>query len=195
MHDAPAAADPQSPCAVHTRRWVERFVVGLNLCPFAAPLLRDGDRGRLRIAVCTATDIEQLATAVLDELELLRATPEAELTTSLLVFERALADFDDYLDFLALAEDLLHDSGLEGSLQIASFHPDYQFEGSPVHDVANFTNRAPYPMLHFLREDTVSRALERYADPEAIPLRNIERLRALGNDAVRELLAKIEQDR
>lgn len=199
MRDAATGADDSaSPAARHTRRWIGQFVVGLNLCPFAAPLLRgrdDASGPALRIAVCTETTAERLIDAVLDELERLRATPEAELTTSVLVFEHALADFHDYLDFLALAERLLYDSGLEGHVQIASFHPHYRFDGSPPHDVANFTNRSPYPMLHFLREDTVSRALERYADADAIPQRNIERLRGLGAAAVHELLARIEQDR
>jgi hypothetical protein len=197
----------------HTRRWIERFVVGLNLCPFAAPLLRgeqvrgeqargkqvsggQGDRGNaLRIAVCAQTRPRAMAEAVLAELELLRATPPDELVTSVLVFSEALRGFDDYLDFLALAEELLYESGLEGSVQIASFHPEYQFDGAEPDDVANFTNRAPYPMLHFLREDAVSEALERYPMPEQIPLRNIERLQAMGIDAVLTLLRDIERDR
>jgi hypothetical protein len=183
----------------HTRRWIERFVVGLNLCPFAAPLFREGGiRGggeQLRIAVCAQTRPRAMAEAVLAELELLRATPAEALVTSVLVFSQALRDFDDYLDFLALAEELLYECGLEGSVQIASFHPDYQFEGAEPQDVANFTNRAPYPMLHFLREDAVSHALERYPAPEQIPLRNIDRLQAMGIESVRALLREIEQDR
>lgn len=182
----------------HTRRWIERFVVGLNLCPFAAPLFRnkqDAGDNALRIAVCAQTRPRAMAEAVLAELELLRATPPAELVTSVLIFSEALRGFDDYLDFLALAEELLYESGLEGSVQIASFHPEYQFDGAEPDDVANFTNRAPYPMLHFLREDAVSEALERYPTPEQIPLRNIERLQAMGIDAVLTLLRDIERDR
>jgi hypothetical protein len=188
--------------AGHTRRWIERFVVGLNLCPFAAPLFRESRGGgsgaggeSLRIAVCAHTRPRAMAEAVLAELELLRATPAQELVTSVLVFSRALRDFDDYLDFLALAEELLYECGLEGSVQIASFHPDYQFEGALAQDVANFTNRAPYPLLHFLREEAVSQALERYPAPEQIPQRNIDRLQAMGIDAVQALLREIEHDR
>lgn len=183
----------------HTRRWIERFVVGLNLCPFAAPLIRGrhGDSGneQLRIAICAQTRPRAMAEAVLAELELLRNTPPEELVTSVLVFSEALRDFDDYLDFLALAEELLYECGLEGSVQIASFHPDYQFDGAEPDDVTNFTNRAPYPMLHFLREDAVLAALQRYPAPEQIPLRNVDRLQGMGIDAVKALLQDIERDR
>lgn len=172
----------------HTRRWIERFVVGLELCPFAAPVLRDD---QLRIAVCEATELPELASALLDELDLLQRTPESELATSVLVLPRALAEFDDYLDFLALAEELLAECGLEGTLQIASFHPDYRFEGAPEGDVADFSNRSPYPMLHFLREVQVERALAHYPDPERIPARNIERLNGMGRAAVGALLEAI----
>lgn len=206
MRDAYEGADDSTACEIarHTRRWIERFVVGLNLCPFAAPLFRgEGEeRGeRLRIAVCRDVSFEPLIDAVLRELELLRDTPADAPVTSVLVFAEALADFDDYLDFLVLAENLLQQSGLEGEVQIASFHPDYcfedsgGFEGSGASDVANFTNRAPYPMLHFLREEVVARALEHFAAPERIPQRNIDRLRGLGEVAVRDLLARIEEDR
>lgn len=222
MRDAePGLAESDASAAVdrHTRRWIEHFVVGLNLCPFAAPLFREQAHrdkshsekahkenlpeensarpsdGPLRIAVCAQTRPRAMAEAVLAELELLRTTPAEAPVTSVLVFSQALRDFDDYLDFLALAEDLLFECGLEGSVQIASFHPDYQFDGSPAQDVANFTNRAPYPMLHFLREEAVSQVLERYPAPEQIPLRNIERLRAMGIDAVLSLLRDIEHER
>jgi hypothetical protein len=207
--DNPEAGPGDDMLAVdgHTRRWIERFVVGLNLCPFAAPLFRgqqvrgkqvpggQGDDGNaLRITVCSETRPRAMAEAVFAELELLRTMPAEELVTSVLVFSEALRDFDDYLDFLALAEELLYESGLEGSVQIASFHPEYQFDGAEPDDVANFTNRAPYPMLHFLREDAVSEALQRYPAPERIPLRNIERLQTMGIDAVRALLRDIERD-
>ena len=184
MSDVPEA----DAVSAHTRRWIERVVVGLELCPFAAPVLR-GEQ--LRIAVCEATELTELASALLDELDLLQRTPEAELATSVLVMPRALADFDDYLDFLSLAEELLAECGLEGTLQIASFHPDYCFDGVPADDVANFTNRSPYPMLHFLREAQIERALQRYPDPERIPQRNIEHLRGLGKSQMIALLDAI----
>lgn len=206
------ADDDSIAIARHTRRWIERFVVGLNLCPFAAPLFRDKtarneralnqnldshgepDTGPLRVAVCANTRPRDLAAAVFTELELLRTSPADAPVTSLLVFSAALQDFDDYLDFLALAEELLYECELEGIVQIASFHPHYQFDGADVDDVANFTNRAPYPMLHFLREDAVLRAVESHPAPEQIPVRNVERLRSLGTAAVHTLLRDIEQE-
>lgn len=177
--------------AAHTRCWIERFVVGLELCPFAAPTLRDNT---LRIAVCAQASEEAMARAVLEELDLLQREPEAEVSTSVLVFQHALADFDDYLDFLGLAEALLEECGLEGVVQIASFHPDYCFEGVPEDDVANASNRSPYPMLHFIREAGLTRALAHYPDPETIPQRNIDRLRALGPEAIAGLQARIRAD-
>jgi len=177
--------------AAHTRRWIERFVVDLNLCPFAAPVLR---AQQLDIVVCALTAVPEMAMAVLDELDRLQRTQESELATSVLVFSRALGDFEAYLDFLALAEELLEESGLDGIVQIASFHPHYQFDGAPLHDVANFTNRSPYPMLHFIREAAVSRALEHYPSPDQIPSRNIARLHSMGREVVDELLARIEKE-
>jgi hypothetical protein len=172
----------------HTRAWIEQFVVGLELCPFAAPVMQSDT---LRMAVCSATDVEQLAAAMLDELDVLQRTPETELATSVLIFDRALTDFDDYLDFLALAETLLTESGLDGIVQIASFHPHYCFDGVAADDVSHYTNRSPYPMLHFLREATLTRALANYPDPEQIPQRNIDRLRALGRTAVEQRLERV----
>lgn len=172
----------------HTRRWIEQFVVGLELCPFAEPVLREGT---LRIAVCAETEEAALARAVLGELELLQRVPESEVGTGVLVFSRALADFDQYLDFLGLAEALLEECGLDGVLQIASFHPDYCFDGVPREDVSNTSNQSPYPMLHFIREAALTRALAHYPDPERIPERNIERLRALGAGALAELRQRI----
>jgi uncharacterized protein len=194
MSDSPCAGADEAPAtavAAHTRRWIEQFVVALNLCPFAAPVLRGT---QLRVAVSDLVAVPELAMAVLDELDRLQRSAESELATSVLVFSRALADFDDYLDFVALAEELLQECGLDGVVQIASFHPHYQFQGASRDDVANFTNRSPYPMLHFIREAAVSRALQHYPDPEQIPQRNIARLQALGSAAVSVLLARIASD-
>ncbi len=194
MSDTRAVSDNSDDIAIllaaaHTRRWIEQFVVALNLCPFAAPVVR---ANQIRIAVCDREVERELAAAVLDELDRLQRAAENELPTSVLVFARALTDFEDYLDFLALAEALLRKSGLDGVVQIASFHPYYQFHGTSIDDVANFTNRSPYPMLHFIREAAVSRALQHYPAPEQIPQRNIAQLQTLGNDAVQRLLKRIE---
>jgi len=174
--------------AAHTLRWIEEFVAGQELCPFAAPVLRDDS---LRIRVCEGVEEAEWARGVLDELDLLQSTLEEDIATSVLVFNRALADFDDYLDFLGLAETLLDECGLDGVIQIASFHPDYCFEGVEESDVTNATNRSPYPMLHFIREAALTRALAHYPDPESIPERNVERMRALGAEQIAALFARI----
>lgn len=175
-------------CVELTRRWVDQFVIAENLCPFAAPALRDQP---LRVVVNESSNVDTLAAAVLEEMDALQSAPEHELITSVLVMPNALADFEDYLDFAALADELLESSGLEGTLQIATFHPQYCFADVRPDDVSNYSNRSPFPMLHFLREAALTRALENYANPEAIPLRNIEHLRSLGLPRVQELLSKI----
>jgi hypothetical protein len=179
-----------SAIAALTRRWVDQFVIGENLCPFAAPALR---LQPLRIEVCVLDQEDALVAAVLRELDLLQSTPERELVTSVLVFPNALSDFESYLDFAALAEELLETAGLEGTLQIATFHPQYCFADAAPDDVSNYTNRSPYPMLHFLREDALTRALEHVPQPEAIPQRNIAHLRALGLARVQQMLRDIHE--
>ncbi len=171
MRPDPAAA------ALHTRRWLDEFVVGLNLCPFARPLLDDP---ALRIAVCSASEPAELQRAFLTELDLLQTSPEAQVATSLLVFTAALAEFNDYLDFLDEAQSLLEAAGLAGLVQLASFHPDYRFEGEAPDSAGHFSNRAPWPTIHFIREDMLSRALGDYPDPDRIPARNIATLEGLG---------------
>ncbi|RLQ20892.1 DUF1415 family protein [Seongchinamella sediminis] len=160
-----------------TRRWLEEFVVGLNLCPFARPLL---DSPRLRIASCAADELAALQQFFLAELDLLQSSPEMEVATSLLVFTGALGDFDDYLGFLDLAQELLDAAGLRGVLQLASFHPDYQFEGEPAAAASHFSNRSPWPTIHLIREDMLERVLLDFPDPEGIPGRNVQHLQALG---------------
>lgn len=183
--------------SAHTRRWIADFVVAENLCPFAAPVLRPNplsepqDEPLLRIAVCDQQAEAELAQAVLNELDLLQRTPEQEVATSVLVFSSALTAFDDYLDFLGFAEELLAECGLEGVIQIASFHPDYVFDGVRADDPSHYSNRSPWPMLHFIREDQITRALQNHPDPNAIPERNIAHLRALGTPAISALLARI----
>lgn len=167
-----------------TRWWLERAVIGLNLCPFAkAPYAR----GQLRIQVCAARNTDDLLDALQAELLLLRDTPSDEVETTLLVHPGVLADFLDYNDFLDAADAELVANGLEGEIQIASFHPAYCFADSEPEDVGNFTNRSPYPMLHLLRESSVERAVGSLDDPEAVYRRNIEVLRGLGNAGWRAL--------
>lgn len=161
-----------------TRRWLERAVIGLNLCPFArAPYVR----GQLRIAVSDARDTETLALDLHAELERLRDTDIATLETTLLVHPHVLQDFLDYNDFLDIADALLEELDLDGEVQVASFHPDYQFADAAPDDIENHTNRSPYPVLHLLREDSISRAVDAVPDTDAIYERNIATLRALGH--------------
>jgi len=168
-----------------TRRWLERAVIGLNLCPFAKAVHA---RGQIRWVLSEATTPQALLETLGEELLLLRDTPAEDVDTTLLVHPRVLTDFLDYNDFLETADALVETLALDGVLQVASFHPDYQFAGSAADDVENFTNRSPYPTLHLLREDSVSRAVEAFPDPEVIVERNVETLRKLGADGWRDLL-------
>ena len=161
----------------HIRAWLREFVIGLNLCPFARPLL---GADNLRIAVCEETAPVLLRRAYLLELDLLQNSTEQEIATSLLAFPHALGDFQDYLQFLDQAQDLLVESGLEGLVQLASFHPQYLFEGEQESAASHYSNRAPYPLIHLLREDMLSRVLEDFADPDQIPDRNIQTLDDIG---------------
>jgi hypothetical protein len=169
----------------HIRAWLDRFVVDLNLCPFARPVVTSK---ALRIVVCSEADPQSIARAVMAELDLLQQSAETEIATTLLVFQDALTDFNDYLGVIETAEALLQELGLSGVIQLASFHPDYLFAGEAKEAVSHFTNRAPYPIIHFLREDMLSRALTHYVDPEQIPLRNIQTLESLGRDRIQQML-------
>ena len=143
----------------------------------------------MRYVVSDAGDAESLLAGLVDELKLLAATPPDRIETTLLVHPRVLADFDDHNDFLELAEAALVELGLEGVIQVASFHPRYRFAGSDADDIANATNRAPHPTLHLLREESIERALAAFADPDSICEANIatlERLGAAGWDALRQ---------
>ncbi len=160
-----------------TRRWLERAVIGLNLCPFAKAVHA---KGQVRYVLSEATTPEALLEQLGEELLLLRDTPAEQVDTTLIVHPGVLQDFLDYNDFLALADDLVAQLGLAGELQVASFHPQYQFAGSEPDDIANFTNRAPHPTLHLLREASVERAVAAYPDPDVIVDRNIDTLRDLG---------------
>lgn len=170
-----------------TRQWLERFVIGLNLCPFAATPLR---KGQVRFVVEMGNTEDALIRTLLQELAYLLDAPAAEVETSLIIHPNVLQDFADYNDFLGLADELLEEAGLDGILQIASFHPDYQFADVPADDPANYSNRAPFPLLHLLREDSLSFAIDHYPNPERIPEINIERLRAMGEQEIRRLIGR-----
>jgi hypothetical protein len=175
---------------VATEAWVETMVIGLNLCPFAKAAQA---RNQIRYVVCEAHDEESLLSALLDEMTHLVATDPAALETTMLIHPHLLNDFLDFNEFLSLADALLEEQGLEGVLQIASFHPRFQFAGTGANDVTNATNRSPHPTLHLLREDSVGRAVDAFPEPESIYERNIQTMRALGPERVAELQAKCRQ--
>ena len=168
------------------RRWLERAVIGLNLCPFAkAVYVRD----QVRIVASDASTARALLEELGEEMALLRDTPAEQIDTTLLVHPQVLGDFLDYNDFLDDADALVEAMDLDGVLQVASFHPHYQFAGTEPGDVENLTNRAPFPILHLLREASVDRAVAAYAEPEAIIERNVATVRALGHDGWNKLLS------
>ena len=168
-----------SDAAQVTREWVERAVIGLQLCPFArAPHAK----GQVRYAVSGATDVESLLADLVDELTLIAAMPPREIETTLLIHPRVLTDFEDHNEFLSRAEDALAALELEGVIQIASFHPDYRFAEVAPDDISNATNRSPYPTLHLLREESIEKALALFPDPDSIYEANIATMHRLGQE-------------
>ena len=167
-----------------TRDWLERAVIGLNLCPFAKAV---HVKGQIRWVLSDAADPEALLTELVAELHHLAAADPEQIDTTLIVHPQVLQDFADYNDFLDVADAALVQLGLEGTLQIASFHPQYHFAGTGANDIGNFTNRSPYPTLHLLREDSIDRAVAVYPEAEAIYERNIETLERLGLAGWRQL--------
>lgn len=157
--------------------WLERAVIGLNLCPFAKGV---HVKGQIHYAVEFAQQPAAVLEALRVELAALQAADETMRDTTLLILPNALQDFLDFNDFLGEADALLEDMGLEGTLQIASFHPQFQFAGTDVDDVTNCTNRSPYPTLHLLREASIDRAVEAFPEAELIFERNMEVLEQLG---------------
>jgi hypothetical protein len=177
-----AAADEEVIAA--TRAWLERAVIGLNLCPFAKSV---HVKNQIRYAVSAAQTPADLLADLVTELCILHAAAPSEIDTTLLVHPRVLGDFPDYNDFLELAEAAVADAGLEGEIQVASFHPQYQFAGTRPEDIENCSNRSPYPILHLLREASIERAVAVFPDAGRIFERNIETLRRLGLDGWRRL--------
>ena len=172
-----SAATPFDLALAETRAWVDRAVIGLNLCPFAkAPQVK----GRVRYVVSVANDPKALLAALADELGRLAAAPAERIETTLLIHPQALTDFADYNDFLAVAERVVAGLGLGGVIQVASFHPQYRFAGTAPDDVSNATNRSPYPTLHLLREESIDRAVTVFPEAEAIYEVNITTLQRLG---------------
>jgi hypothetical protein len=180
--DAPA---PDDPAIAATRQWLERAVIGLNLCPFArAPYVKN----RVRFRVSSAGNEDELVADLAEELGLLAAAEPDDIETTLLIHPQVLQDFHDFNDFLEIADATVTALGLEGELQVASFHPDYQFADAAPDAIENCTNRSPFPTLHLLRESSIDRAIDAIDDTDEIYRRNIESLRALGWEGWRRLM-------
>ncbi len=167
-----------------TQAWLKSVIIEHSICPFAQ---REQDRGSIHFSISHDTEIEQCLLYLMLECD--RLDTETGIETTLLIYADAFTEFDDYLDFVEIAEALLAEQGYEGTYQLASFHPDYCFQGSDPDDAANYTNRSPYPMLHLLRETSIERAVAGHPNPESIPQHNIELTRKLGLAKVQALLA------
>lgn len=168
------------------RQWLEKAVIGLNLCPFAKSVYM---KEQVRIAISDAQDVQVLTATLQDELQMLVDTPPAQIDTTLLVIPCMFEEFHAFNDYLDIADAVLDSMELIGEIQIASFHPLYQFADTEVDDVSNYTNRAPYPVLHLLREDSLDKAAAQYPDPSVIFERNIQVVRELGPAGWQRLLA------
>ena len=162
-----------------TRKWLERAVISLNLCPFAKSV---HVKEQVRYVVSNATTPEQLLETLMDELQRLSDTSPEQVDTTLLIHPFVLNDFEDYNEFLDVADVAVEDMQLDGELQVASFHPDYQFADSDANDISNYTNRAPYPILHLLREDSIARAVDAFPEAEEIFEKNIATMEKLGHE-------------
>ncbi|MDL2338396.1 MAG: DUF1415 domain-containing protein [Pseudomonadota bacterium] len=174
-----------------TLAWVDRAVIGLNLCPFARAVRV---KGQIRCVVSEAADVDALLQTLCDEAQRLIDTDPAQCETTLLVHPQVLTDFVDHNDFLDIAEAALEALGCDGVLQLASFHPDYQFADTDMDDVTNATNRSPYPTLHLLREASIDRAVQAFPEAEAIYEANIATMQALGTAGWLALQDACKQD-
>lgn len=165
-------------------KWLDDVVIGLNLCPFAAKPRRSD---QVRIITSSAEETEALLTELYKEIKLLSDTPPEKIETSLIIIPNFLADFDDYNQFLDLADELLLQFEWDGVFQVASFHPDYCFADVAPDSVENLTNRSPYPILHIIREASIEKAVESITDPEEIYKRNIKSIQNLSKDQIKQL--------
>ncbi|CAN7416717.1 DUF1415 domain-containing protein [Duganella sp. LjRoot269] len=168
-----------------TVNWVEKAVIGLNLCPFAKAV---HVKQQIRYVVCDADTPEALLEKLMEELEYLAEADPDKVDTTIIIHPNVLADFEDYNEFLDVADAALEDMDLDGILQVASFHPDYQFADTHKNDIENYTNLSPYPSLHLLREDSVERAVEAFPEAADIFEKNIDTLRTLGHDGWDKLM-------
>lgn len=176
--------DTHAAMIARTREWLAKAVIGLNLCPFAkAVQVKD----QIRYVISDATSEEALLADLLHELESLYDADPEKLETTLLIHPYVLTDFFDYNQFLEVADAAVSELEMDGEIQVASFHPEYQFAGSGPNDIENFSNRAPYPTLHLLRETSIARAVAAFPDAASIYERNIETLRRIGHAGWKQL--------
>jgi len=168
-----------------TQCWLDSVIIEHNICPFAK---RERDKGSIRFVVDDAQELSSALENLVLECEHLDDNTEIE--TTLFILAKIGRDFNDYLDFLDIASQLLIDQGYEGVYQLASFHPDYCFSGCGEDDPANYTNRSPHPTVHIIREVSLEKALQSYPEPELIPVRNVEYCQKLGLEKMQQLLAK-----
>ncbi|MFN0083366.1 MAG: DUF1415 domain-containing protein [Ferruginibacter sp.] len=169
---------------VHTTNWIKQVVIACNFCPFAAKALA---KKSVRYTVIETTDFKTALTALANEFEFLNKNENIE--TTFLIFSEGFTDFLQYLDLVDKGERLLSKEDYEGIYQLASFHPQYLFAGSNENDPANYTNRSPYPMLHLLREDSITKVLENFNDPDSIPEKNIDFAKTKGLEYMKMLAA------
>ena len=167
-----------------TQLWLERAVIGLNLCPFAKAV---HVKKQIRYVVSSATTPEGLLKELINELEFLAETSAEKVDTTLLIHPHVLTDFLDYNDFLDIADDTLDELDLAGELQVASMHPQYQFEDTQPEDMENYTNRSPYPTLHLLRESSVDKAVAAFPEADQIFEKNIATMKKLGHEGWNKL--------
>ncbi len=185
-HSFPSTSDVEN----SVRKWLENMVIGLNLCPFAKSVYI---KNQVRIVVYEGEEDELLG-CIESELLYLQKTPDTEIDTTLVVVPHLLKDYYDFNDFLIYTDALIEEMGLEGEIQIADFHPYYQFAGTQKEDVENYTNRSPYPIFHLLRESSIDRAVEQFPDAAEIFERNISKMQTLGIEKLKTLL-KTESSR
>jgi len=173
-----------------TQHWLEQVVVGMNLCPFAKPVLKNNS---IHYAVTDQSEWQSLSQFFLQELTRIAQADEQQISTSLLIIPQGLSDFYDYLDFVSDCEDLIRKAGLTDQFQLASFHPQYIFAQVDPEDVSHWTNRSPYPIVHIIREEQMSTVLEKHPNPDSIAQRNIALFQDMGKDALIERFPHFKQ--
>lgn len=171
-----------------TKRWLEKMVIGQNLCPFAK---KPYQKKSIRFRVYYKNQLNDLTPFIIDEFQLLQETSISEIETTLIILPNVLADFYQFWDYIGLTEKLIHDLDLNEIFQVASFHPNYQFGGTSPDDIENYTNRSPFPTIHILREESLTKAVDNYPDTEQIPYDNIAKLQELQHDGILNIYKQI----